>query len=186
MALFTRRRDRELAAQRIAAVKELTDLIRRTVDENNPVWHCTTCATAMGHLPDCPDRDRPFPPSEDDEPYEPHEPTIMAYLPLDWQDRIEQQVTDQATRQTVLDIISAWENPDALTPGDAYLEGIEDAYGMSNAYLWGAASVQQNDAARAALIKAGATAYDDAREYRAMRRRLYPHRRPGRTVPQAN
>ena len=187
--MFTRRRDRELAAQRIAAVQELTALVQQTITEKSPAWVCASCDMTMGHRPGCPDKDVPFPASTGpdaqdaragaggDEDDEPATPAIMAYLPLDWRTQIEQRLPDTASRTAALDLISAWENPHALVPGAAYLEGIEDAYSMTSAYLWGAAVGSRDDAVRAFLIKAGATALTDAREYRLMRRRRYPTRR---------
>lgn len=179
MGWFTRRREREQAQARTDALHELTTLVRATIDERNPAWHCTSCHTIMGHLSDCPDRDRPFPPDEDVEPYE---PTIVAYLPLDWRDQVKQRVDDPATRALVVAMVEAWEHPDSLNPGEAYLEGIADTYSITNASLWGAAIGSTIDGERAALIKAGAAALRDAREYRAMQRRRYPRRRPARDL----
>lgn len=182
MGWFTRRRDRAVTAALAQINADLIAVVNRATPDRSE-WICTTCATAGGHRPGCPDWDRPFPAVDyhpdpdldsDADEDEREEPTVVGYLPLDWRDQIAQVVPQQADRDAVLALVGGWEAPHALDPGAAYLEGIADTYDIAQASVWGRAIVSTDPAARAALIRVGALFMDDARAYRRIQRRTYP------------
>jgi hypothetical protein len=165
MAWFTSRRALKQAAEaETAALTALRDLIEAALANTSRPWQCSTCTQAYVHRPGCPDQDVPFP---DADTLLHAEPFSLAFLPLDWRDQVRYHVIDPAAADAAIDLIDAWERADAKNPAEAYLEGVADTHSLNHATLWARASMSTDPAARAALIRAGLSAYEDNRGYRA-------------------